>query len=330
MIADAAFYDSDADRRRSEVGGALFHGDRRAGALEELARELEHHAEALRVAPDPTAPAIEAHRQRLDEMSANLDERAAFLDRLDEQVDKLTQRPSFKELRERTGDEDRAEFSPVLASCGVVRWGRADGRRVMYRVRCWSRSCLLCGPLVAQRAVDAIPHGPLFAVQIERAVWRALQAKLTRLRQAGELGDYLRLPLSDGRLLIVSDAEIGPAMSRSQLVELINEMSSTEHGNLSASRAWRPQHSAAPDGFVDEGLVTASVEHVVATAQRVGVTVGHDARNDRWTFGPCTPQQDAALTRAAAPLRDADWWRGRAGPSGVALAQRALRARRAA
>jgi hypothetical protein len=351
-------YDADADELRWQAAAALLHGrPARAQALAELADEVEHHVHALRVAPDPHAPALATHANEIMAMRDRLDARTVDLERLEAAIGALPpllgarkrareavcrdygKNPATKDQglsRSTTPTPNRdTTLDDVLPLCGVMRWGKRYGRRMMYRRLCGHRGCPRCGPWVAKQRALAIPEDlALYACELTRAEWGALRRKLNRKRDRGEAGDFTRIPLADERLLIVSDAAIGAPITREQVRDVIEGLSTTAYGNLRSSDAWTPRQTEAPEGFVDEGVVTSSVEWIERKAEQLRIPVRRDEVLQRWRFGsdnvPLTADEDAALTRAAGVVSDAEYWEqmrriGRGTPGGRTLAARAQR-----
>jgi hypothetical protein len=198
-------------------------------------------------------------------------------------------------------------------------------------VRDHLRGCPVCGPLIVGRYVDAIPDGvTLYAHRIERADFGTLQRRLARYRAAGRPGDYQRVALSERRLVVLNDAGIGNPITRDQWREILLAADS-EDGNFSASKAWRPERPANRAdnvGWVDVGVMTATIEEVVEVAEALAIPVRRDG--DSWKFGPCSEVQEAALLGAAQIVTKRRYWRmQRRGSSDGRLADMSTASRRA-
>lgn len=198
---------------------------------------------------------------------------------------------------------------PPSRKCGVRRFGRTGaGETVIYHVPCSRRGCVECRPVVVAAKVAAVPeHAELYAVEVPRSAWAALDKRLRRRRDADEPGEYVRIPRADGMLLVVSDSPIGRPIERAQ-VEAVMLRASTADGHVTASRSWRVEPTAAPEGFTDEGIVTSRVEWVVEVAERrLSLQPRVDHRSGQIRFGVLPDEKHAELRVVAQVMSDPDY-----------------------
>lgn len=314
LLAGLARLRGDHDRAAELEAAAL-----RASDRDRWAWELE--AAARWVPADPIPELVEAERRRPT--------------------------PAVSKSLVRSLSKEHSDARPIVATCGVHRFGRWEGSETrVYRAPCGSRSCAECGPKVIARKVAAIPEDrELHAIEIPRSAWPALERRLRRKRQRGEAGDYCRVPRvrtpedrqvapkagAGDLLLIVTDAaDVGAPITLAQVGELMLRAKSAD-GAITASQAWRASTKGEPpEGFVDEGRVTSTIEWLMKKATQMGLEPVR--RGQVIDFGATTPEQHARLSFVGQVLTDDEYARMKkgSGPSGRELASTVMAGRRPA
>lgn len=284
-----------------DAGIARSHGwDELADRLERQAREAEWVVEAAKAAawvPRTKLPAFNLLNDAQREIMRN-GERGTVTDLPSRHMPTdLPMSKNVVSLRSGTTDLDTA--SP-RRPCGVRHLLRVGGSRtVRRRFLCGARRCANCRPRVLARKANAVTGERLYARQVERGnEWVALDKRLRRLRTKGEAGEYMRIPLDHDRLLIVSDAEIGPPISRETMSSYIDE-AEVAHGSITSSKGWRPDKVPISDDIVDEGEITSSDEWVTKVATRMGLDPAVISDEGDIDFGETTDEQHERIKRAA-------------------------------
>ncbi len=200
---------------------------------------------------------------------------------------------------------------PVRRRCGVRRLVRKGHITRMVWVPCKSRRCTLCIENIVGAKMEVVLDETLYGVEIDNTQWMALQRQLNRARNRGEDGDYMRIPTSRDRVLVVSNREIGFSIDCLN-VELTMREALPEWGNITHSKDWKPVKATVvrPDDaddetWVDYGIVTGSQERFEQTAADLHLRTIENKHGLSWV---CEDSTHRLLVVAAECMRDADYW----------------------